>query len=85
MAYSIVHKNLPMMTRSFRSKGRMSMSESMVGLTLAEINIPADSADEGINAVLANQSSNFTNIQKAVCRVSLFFVVFFYFYISSIH
>lgn len=74
-----------MMTRSFRSKGRMSMSESMVGLTLAEINIPADSADEGINAVLANQSSNFTNIQKAVCRVSLFFVVFFYFYISSIH
>ena len=81
MAYSIVHKNLPMMTRSFRSKGRMSMSESMVRLTLAEINgcIPADSADEGINAVLANQSSNFTNIQKAVCRVSLFFVVFFIF------
>ena len=37
LAYSIVHKNLPMMTRSFRSKGRMSMSESMVGLTLAEI------------------------------------------------
>ena len=57
------------------------MSESMVGLTLAEINgcIPADSADEGINAVLANQSSNFTNIQKAVCRVSLFFVFFILF------
>ena len=80
MAYSIGHKNLPMMTRSFRSKGKMSMSESMVGLTLAEINgcIPADSADEGINTVLANQSSNFTNIQKAFCHVlcCVFFFIF---------
>ena len=59
------------------------MSESMVGLTLAEINgcIPADSADEGINAVLANQSSNFTNIQKAFCHdvIVLCCVFFLYF------